>query len=157
MFRRSAHPRLHSGVSSIFDTRMLAKSILCLLLAAGAPVCGAEDNLSPQNGARPPAASSHYVTNAAQFSALSGVDFLAGCDFRLTGVVTLVDTNRDLLVLQDKTGAVAINFRLEGRGLEVGQLATLDGTDCCPYHVSFPDYPYRPSGWEVRSLFEAPV
>ncbi len=68
-----------------------------------------------------------------------------------------MDTNRNLLVLQDKTGAVALNFRLEGRGLEVGQLATLDGTDCRPYHVSFPDYPYRPSGWEVRSSFEAPM
>ncbi len=49
----------------------------------------------------------HFVTNAAQFRTLSGADYLAGCDFQLTGVVTLVDTNCDLVVLQNGTGAMA--------------------------------------------------
>ena len=40
------------------------------------------------------------ITNVAQFSSLSGADYLSGRNFRLTGVVTLVDTNRDLVVLQ---------------------------------------------------------
>jgi signal transduction histidine kinase len=136
---------------------MRAKSIVLLMSAAGALTCAAEDVSSRQADAGLAAEPGHQVTNVAKFSTLSGADYLAGCDFKLTGVVTLVDTNRDLLVLQDQTGAVALNFRIKGRGLEVGQLVTLDGTNCCPYHVSFPDYPYRPSGWDIRGSFEAPM
>lgn len=97
------------------------------------------------------------VTNVAQFRILSETAYLDGCNFRLTGVLTLVDTNRNLVVLQDGTGAVALNFPLEGQTLQFGQLVTLDGTNCSPYFVSFPHYPYRPSGWDVRSSFEAPA
>jgi signal transduction histidine kinase len=97
-----------------------------------------------------------FVTSTAQFTTLSGADYLAGCDFRLNGLITLVDTNRDLVVLQDATGAVALNFKITDAKLEPGQLVTLDGTNCCPYFASFPDYPYRPSGMDVRPSFEAP-
>jgi hypothetical protein len=38
----------------------------------------------------------------------------------LVVVVTLVDTNRDLVVLQEATGAVALNFRLKDYSLQVG-------------------------------------
>ena len=88
---------------------------------------------------------SHYVTNVAQFRTLSGEAFATGCDFQITGVVTLVDTNRDLVVLQDKTGAAALNFPVEDQRLQVGRLVTLDGANCCPYFAEFPAYPYRPS------------
>src|ERR1041385_4123538 len=64
---------------------------------------------------------SEFVTNVAQFRTLSGADYLSGCDFRLTGVITLVDTNRDLLVLQDATGAVALSSRFRDQRLRVGQ------------------------------------
>src|SRR5690349_11001371 len=50
------------------------------------------------------------VTNAAQFRAVSPESFLDGCAFHLTGLLTLVETNRHLVVLQDGTGAVALNF-----------------------------------------------
>ena len=97
------------------------------------------------------------VTNVAQFRSLSGADYMAGCDFHLTGVVTLVDTNRDLVVLQDATGAVALNFRINDQNLQVGQQVALNGTNVCPYFAALPDYPYRPSGWDIRSSFEAPM
>lgn len=97
------------------------------------------------------------VTNAAQFRALSASDYLEGCSFHLTGVVTLVDTNRDLLVLQDVSGTAALNFPLRDDGLRFGQWVSLDGTNCCPYFERFPDYPYRPSLREIRSSFEAPT
>jgi signal transduction histidine kinase len=135
---------------------MLAKSIVLLFSATGALVCGAEDYLSGQDKTGLAAKSVLCVTNVAEFRTLSGVDYLAGCDFRLTGVITLVDTNRDLLVLQDATGAVALNFRVEDQKLQVGQLVTLDGTNCCPFFASFPDYPYRPSEWNVQTTFEFP-
>jgi len=101
--------------------------------------------------------SSQMVTNVAQFNILAGAEHLTGCDFHLTGVITLVDTNRDLVVLQDATGAVALNFRRENKGLEVGQLVTLDGTNCCPLFSNFPAYPYRPSGRNLCPSFEAPA
>lgn len=130
---------------------------MLLLSAAGALVCGAGALPSRLNAPFAPTKAGHCVTNVGQFRTLSGVDYLAGCDFHLTGVVTLVDTNRDLVVLQDATGAVALNFRAEDQKLQVGQLVTLDGANCCPYFTGFPDYPYRPSGWDIRSSFEAPV
>src|SRR5688572_17920970 len=67
--------------------------------------------------ANPSHAPRHFATNVAQLRSLTGADYLSGCDFRLNGVVTLVDTNRDLLVLQDATGAVVLNFRLKDHAL----------------------------------------
>jgi signal transduction histidine kinase len=137
--------------------RLRAESVVLLLSAARALVCGAGDLPSRPSAAFAAAKSAHFVTNVAQFRTLSGADYLAGCDFHLTGVVTLVDTDRDWVVLQDATGAVALNFRVKDQRLQVGQLVTLKGTNCCPYFTGFPDYPYRPSGWDVRRLFEAPM
>src|SRR5688572_1868116 len=109
---------------------------------------GASEDADTQRG--------HFVTNAAQFRSLSGADYLAGCDFRLTGVVTLVDTNRGLLVVQDETGAVALNVRIEDHSLTVGEQVSLVASNCCPAFARFPDYPHHPSGWDIRSSLEAP-
>lgn len=98
-----------------------------------------------------------YATNVAQFRTFSGVDFLGGCDFRLEGVVTLVDTNRQLIALQDASGAVALNLINGLRTLEPGQIVRVDGSNCAPYFARFPDYPYQPSGSTIRHLFEAPT
>ncbi len=136
---------------------MLAKSIVLLLSAASVLLCGAEDFSSRSNAVSLAVNSVHCVTNVAQFRTLSDADYLAGCDFRLTGVFTLVDTNRDLAVLQDATGAVALNFHMGNRKLQVGQLVAIDGTNCCPLFRSFPDYPYYPSGRNICSSFEAPM
>ena len=127
-----------------------------LLVAAAASSAFGAGDLSGHSSPPPNLRSSLCVTNAAQFRTLSGEDYVAGCNFQLGGVITLVDTNRDLIVLQDASGAVAVHFRFEKLDLQVGQLASLDGTDCCPYFVSFPDYPYRPSGRDVPTSFEAP-
>jgi signal transduction histidine kinase len=136
---------------------MIGKLIIPLLSAAGAFVCAAGDLPPGQSEANLAAKPAYGVTNVAQFRTLSGADYLAGCDCHLAGVVTLVDTNRDLVVLQDATGAAALNFRIEDQGLRVGQLVTLDGTNCCPLFSSFPDYPYRPSGRNICHSFEAPM
>jgi signal transduction histidine kinase len=98
-----------------------------------------------------------FVTNVVQFRSIPSADYLSGCDFRLTGVITLVDTNRNLLVLQDDTGAVALNFKLAAGQFEFGQQVTLCGTNCCPLVTRFPDYPYRPSGGKILDAFEAPA
>jgi signal transduction histidine kinase len=98
----------------------------------------------------------HFVTNVAKFEGLSGADYMGGCDFRLTGVITLVDKTRNFMVLQDVTRAVALYHPLPLQPLEVGRLVTLEGTSCLPLFPSFPDYPHRPAGQEIHRSFEAP-
>src|SRR5687768_9364919 len=66
------------------------------------------------------------VTNVAQFQKLSPASFAAGCDVQLTGVITLVNTNRSLIVLQDATGAVALNSPAEF-AFKAGDEVTLMG------------------------------
>ena len=137
--------------------RVTAKLIVLLMSVASALVCRADGYSSHQEKASLAARSVLCVTNVAQFRTLSGADYLSGCDFDLNGVITLVDTNRDVVVLQDSTGAVALNSPVNEQNLQVGQFVTLDGTNCCPLFASFPDFPYRPSGSDMRSSFEAPM
>jgi signal transduction histidine kinase len=99
----------------------------------------------------------HFVTNVAQFKAFSGADFLAGCDFRLNGVITLTDTNRNLAVLQDSTGALALNFSPFDYSLQVGQAVTLEGENSYLYCPGFPKYPLRPSEQSIEPDFESPT
>src|SRR5487761_2536829 len=138
-----ASRKIFALLSTVQGRRMFAKSAVLFFWAAGMHPCGAAGAFGSAN----------CVTHVAQFKSLSGADFLAGCDFHLTGVVTLVDTNRDLLVLQDATGAVALNFRIEDN-LRAGQLVTLLGTNCCPMIPSFPNYPYRPAVTEILGSSE---
>ncbi len=101
------------------------------------------------------AAQPQFVTKIAEFGALSGTDYLSGCNFRLAGMVTLVDTNRELVVVQDATGAVALNFHFDHNSLQVGQLVVLDGEGAAPYVAGFPAYPHRPAERDVLDSFES--
>ena len=122
---------------------------LILLLGAGVPdSTHASDFVALQP--------SQILTNVSQFWALTGQDYLRGCSFHLTGTVTLLDTNRNLLVLQDATGAVAVNMDVKTVSVQVGQRVSIESTNWSPYFESFPDYPYRPSGWDIRNSFETP-
>src|SRR5436190_11249157 len=96
------------------------------------------------------------VTNIVQFRSLSAEEFVNGCAFELSGVVTLVDTNRLLIVLQDSTDAVALHVAAESYPFAVGEMVRVAASNCCPLEASFPDYPHRSSGWDVRRNFEAP-
>jgi hypothetical protein len=98
---------------------------------------------------------SMMVTNVAQFRSVPREVFLGRCAFQLDGLVTLVDPDRDLMVLEDETGGVALNPRAGVRdmSIQVGQRVSLAGSRCSPYVVGFPGYPYQPSGWEVRPSF----
>src|SRR5664280_1354079 len=81
-----------------------------LLVAAAASSAFGAGDLSGHSSPPPNLRSSLCVTNAAQFRTLSAEDYVAGCDFQLAGVITLVDTNRHLIVLQDASGAVTVHF-----------------------------------------------
>ncbi|HYG24565.1 MAG TPA: histidine kinase [Verrucomicrobiae bacterium] len=126
------------------------------LLMALIPEAAASDAVASGHASRQPPPR-HFVTNALQFGNLSGTDYINGCDFRLSGVVTLVDTNRDLVVIQDATGAAGLHlFPLAGNALEAGHSVMIEATDCVPYFPRWPSYPHHPSSLEIRSSFEAP-
>jgi hypothetical protein len=120
MLQPSTPHRLEWTRLNFIIMRRFAISIALLLSTANPPARGAGEPPAPKIEPNTAAQSGHVVTNVAQFRTLSGADNLAGCDFHLTGVITLVDTNRDLVVLQDATGAAALNFRIEDQGLRVG-------------------------------------
>lgn len=69
----------------------------------------------------------------------------------------MMDTNRNLLVLQDATGAIAINLTNSMDGLQPGERISIASENGSPYVPSFPNFPYRPSGWHMRPSFEAPA
>jgi len=103
----------------------------------------------------PHATRARCVTNIVQFRSLSGEDFLSESAFELSGVVTLVDTNRHLIVLQDSTDSVALHVA-ENHSLVAGESVSLAGSNCWPLFTLFPDYPHRPASWDLRNSFEAP-
>jgi len=120
-----------------------------LLLIAGL-------QFSAEAGDDVPAPPEPRVTSVHQFWTLTSQDFLRGCSFHLTGTVTLLDTNRNLLVLQDGTGAVAIHLDLKPLAVQWGQEVSIDGVNASPYVARFPRYPNQPSDSDIRTSFEAP-
>jgi signal transduction histidine kinase len=149
--RESLFEQFESKLSPARMKIYLRSVRLMWLLVVASECCGWRDSAA---SAESPA---HRSSNVAQLKNLSGVDLLVGCNFSLTGVVTLVDRNRDLVVLQDGTGAVALHFPLKDESLQIGQRVTLDGENCCPYFPSFPDYPYHPSEPRIQSSFDSPM
>ena len=127
-------------------------TVLSAVLVVG--ICRCEANVVEigKGGDLGQTGSNLVVSNIAQFRSVARNFFLGDGAFQLNGIVTLVDTNRSLIVLQDETGAVALNPKIEVRdlGVQIGQLVSLEGSRCSSYVVGFPNYPYRPSGWEVR-------
>jgi signal transduction histidine kinase len=137
--------------------KIYPRPIVLTLLLAVSLKCGNWKDFAASSDVVANARSAHFVTNVAHFTSLSGSDYLAGCDFRLTGVVTLVDGSRDLVVLQDATGPVALHFHLKDPALQVGRRVTVEGENCFPYSPGFPDYPYHPSERNIQASFEAPI
>ncbi len=157
MFQRPTQDRTPQTSGVHFSrVRSLPHLIALLGLVVGV-VCEGQTGSAPESIFSPASLPGLFLTNTVQFQSLSANDYLDACVFRLQGVVTMVDTNRQLLVLQDPTGALAVHSDLLDRSIHVGELISLEGTNCYPYVVSFPDYPYHPSGHEIRPTFEAPT
>ena len=138
-----------AGVNRRPSLFALAASAGCVFFAA-ATLAAAEINSSTLASTR------NVLTNVSQFASLSRNHYLAGCPFHLTGAVTLVDTNRNRLVLQDDSGALALYLDSLNVPVQVGDLISVEGSNCYPHVASFPNFPFRPSGWDVRESFEAP-
>lgn len=74
----------------------------------------------------------------------------------LEGTVTLVDTNRNLVVLQDHSRAIPVKLDSMPPALHPGERVAIQGK-VSPYVGAFPDYPDKPSGHEILPSFEAPT
>jgi signal transduction histidine kinase len=97
------------------------------------------------------------ITSVAEIRALRDFSATQASGLSLTGVVTMVDADRDLFVLQDATGAVALHAELSEISVQPGQRVSLKAAACAPYVASVPDFPFRPSGRDVQPMFEIPV
>lgn len=158
MIQRSAHHRpLWLAKAGSAAIRLRVCLSLAFFLAMGGLWCRATDQMAKPTGQSADSGSRHFVTNTAQFRTVTGTGYLEGCDFHLDGVVTLIDSDRNLAVLQDEAGAVAIHFPWRGFGPRFGQHVSLEGSNCCPYIAQFPDYPYHPALREIQNTFEAPT
>ena len=89
MFQRFGGRRAKWPRNSCFsEMRRRAKWGILLWSAAAGLVGEAQDNFAPRQNDFSPATPFHFVTNVAQFRALSGKDYLDECVFHLTAVVT---------------------------------------------------------------------
>lgn len=98
-----------------------------------------------------------HVSTVAQLHKLASAELFRGCDFSLTGVITLVDPTRELVILQDDAAAVALHFPVSTQPLQAGLRVTLTGTNATPGFLPFPAFPHRPSGREMLASFEFPM
>ncbi len=101
-------------------------------------------------------AGSSALTTVAEIFAQRALSANNTCALSLTGVVTLVDASRNMIVLQDATGAVALHPDSPGISVQVGQRVSLKASACAPYVVGLPGFPFQPTGRDIRALFEAP-
>ena len=72
----------------------------------------------------------------------------------LEGIVTHVDITRNLLVVQDATGAVAFDFGESKLEALPGQRVSVATADSWPLLPDLPRYPHRPDRKELLPLFE---
>jgi signal transduction histidine kinase len=96
------------------------------------------------------------LTNVAHIRALARLEANRGRPFELTGIVTLTDRERNLVVLQDETGAIAIHSDTR-LAVVPGQLISLSAQAGAPCLPNFPRYPFEPSGRDVLTKCEAPA
>ena len=72
------------------------------------------------------------------------------------GVVTWIDPDRQLVVLQDGERSTALRVDLPKLDFASGDWVELEGKES-PLIVALPDYPDKPAGFEISSSFEAPT
>lgn len=74
----------------------------------------------------------------------------------LTAVVTLVDSNRGVIVLQAEDAAMAVQWRPDQGALRAGQQVRVEAAGVAPYVHAFPAFPDWPDAREWLPTFEAP-
>jgi hypothetical protein len=119
------------------------------MLAVSLPPCPAQEPAGAGEEGR-------ELRSVAEIRALREVTFNAENPLALTGVVTWVDAGRNLLVVQDETGAVALHPDVAGITAKPGQRVTVKAAGSSPYVANCPGFPFMPSGKAVLESFEIP-
>src|SRR5579864_5226182 len=94
-------------------------------------------------------------TNAVAFRELSLPQASEGLPVRLEGTVTFLDPPRNLLVLQDESGALALNLESGLTNVRVGERIRIESSNAVPAIQTFPDFPGKPSGSDELPSFSA--
>jgi signal transduction histidine kinase len=151
---------LHSAEAQRKARRSVPAASVCLGFLHALPllwVCALLSSAGAEDlGIVPTGEGSRVLTNIGQFAQLPPAEARWGRPFHLVGAATWVDAERNLLVLQDATGAMAVDVDFKGVSLRPGQLVAVEGVNGSPYIAAFPAYPNRPSGSQIRKTFEAP-
>ena len=125
-------------------------SIAFALLAARLLACGTETGASTAASPDPVVPA---ITNAAGFFGLSPQEANRSYPLRLEGVVTLLDSQRNLLVVQDGSGALALEFPLTNITVRAGDRVIVTGASGIPSARAFPEFPCHPHEHELRDSF----
>src|SRR5688572_23721922 len=72
----------------------------------------------------------------------------------LTGIVTMADAERNVLMIQDGARAIALHPDPPEMPVLPGQRVELRAVDCAPYVPYCPNYPFSPSGSDIQTSFE---
>jgi signal transduction histidine kinase len=96
-------------------------------------------------------------TNAIQIRKYSGSGSGRNNPIHLQGVITLVDADRGLVVLQDATGPVGLRLDLTGLDLKAGQEVLLEAAASSPFFATLPEYPLHPLERTLLTRFECPT
>lgn len=95
------------------------------------------------------------LRTVAELKALSLQDFNVEPPLALSGIVTLADPARNMFVVQDETGAIALHPHPNGIRARVGQRVSLQASASAPYVINCPDYPFAPQGRDILPQLEA--
>jgi signal transduction histidine kinase len=95
------------------------------------------------------------LQNVGEIRAVPEWDNLALHPVALEGVVTHVDPARNLLVLQDGTGAIGLELGDAKIEATPGQRVRLSAEQSWPFLPDLPRYPHRPSRSESVTVFES--
>jgi signal transduction histidine kinase len=95
-------------------------------------------------------------TTVAQLRALTRVQMNRGVPFSATGIITMMDTQRNVFVLQDHTNAMLVHPDAPVEAVP-GTLVSVEAQRAAPYVINFPNFPFLPSGWNVETNFEGPT
>lgn len=137
-------PQVTSSARQRFFLRAIVRGLA--MVAAG---------LSLRAAANEPAPS--LLRTVAEVRAVGTWDPRQPRPLRLEGVLTWVDNERQLVVLQDETGALALNHGSGPVSIAPGRRIVIEAANSLPHHDTIPRFPFQPSGHELLSATETPT
>jgi signal transduction histidine kinase len=97
------------------------------------------------------------VTNTTQIRVFSRMQAYQGWPLRLDGIATLVDSSRGIMVVQDSSGAQAIQFPLHVASVRPGQRIRLESDFAAVQGIGYTQFPLHPSSQAWLASFSAPT